>query len=77
MQTLMNVRAASSMTVLNMLNVLIYEAHTPVVARMDTQTSRRTHSSQEGSAQVSCIKHNEAVFTKYVCLIYVNYNLSL
>jgi hypothetical protein len=58
MQTLMNARAASSTTVLNMLSVLIYVAHIRAVARMGTQTSQRTHSFQEESAQVRYIKHN-------------------
>lgn len=64
MQTLMNVRVANSMTVLNMLNVLICEAHTPVVAKMDTQTSQRTHSFLDESAQVRWFTVNQ-VLKKY------------
>jgi len=55
MQTLMNVRVANFTTVPNMLSVSISVAHTPVVARMGTQTSQRTHSSLEESAQVRWI----------------------
>jgi hypothetical protein len=65
MQTLMNVRVASSMTVLNMLSVSIFVAHTPVVATMDIQICQKTHSFLDESAQVRwCIlNYNDVKIT--------------
>jgi len=65
MQTLMNVRVTSSMTVLNMLSVSIFVAHTLVVATMDIQICQKIHSSLDESAQVRwrVLNHNDVKFT--------------